>query len=184
MTAIDTAPSPAVAPRSSIQAPFEALDQDHQKIVAVLADMAQLLEHLTDHGVDAHAQQTAKKIFVFFNESARQHHADEELHVFPALIREGDDTLVQHILRLQQDHGWIEEDWLELAPQFESIAAGYHWHNPEQLALAVPVFTALYHDHIALEESLIYPQAKARLTQRDLAGMGREMAQRRRQASP
>ncbi len=177
MSALNVAPVAAPSP-------FEVLDLDHRQIVRMLADMTRLLLHLDSHGVDAHAQETARRIFVFFNDTARQHHADEEQHVFPTLIRKGDDTLTQQVLRLQQDHGWIEEDWLELAPQFESIAAGYHWHNPEQLALAVPVFSALYHDHIALEESLIYPQAKARLAPRDLAGMGREMAQRRRQASP
>ncbi|MFY9461268.1 MAG: hypothetical protein WAP57_16135, partial [Aquabacterium commune] len=77
----------------------------------------------------------------------------------------------------------IEEDWLELAPQIESIAAGYNWFNLEQLRLAVPVFQALYQDHIVLEESLAYPQAKARIAAWDLQGMGREMASRRRQKS-
>jgi len=164
--------------------PFEALDLDHQQIMRMLADMSRLAVHLESHPVDAQAQETARRIFEFFNGAARQHHADEEQHVFPALIRNGDDPLVQQILRLQEDHGWIESDWLELAPQFESIAAGYHWHNPDVLAASVPVFTALYHDHIALEESLIYPQAKARMSPRELAGIGREMAHRRRMASP
>lgn len=176
MSALNLAPIAAPSP-------FEALDLDHQQIMRMLADMSRLAVQLESNPVDAQAQERARRIFVFFNENARRHHADEEQHVFPALIRNGDDPLVQQILRLQEDHGWIESDWLELAPQFESIAAGYHWHNPEQLALAVPVFSALYHDHIALEESLIYPQAKARMTPRDLAGMGREMVQRRRQAS-
>ena len=48
-----------------------------------------------------------------------------------------------------------------MAPQIESIAAGYNWFNLEQLRLAVPVFQALYQDHMALEESLAYPEAKA-----------------------
>lgn len=69
---------------------------------------------------------------------------------------------------------------MELAPQFESIAAGYNWFNLDQLRLAVPVFQALYQDHIALEESLIYPEARARIGRWELQGMGREMAQRRR----
>ena len=39
---------------------------------------------------------------------------------------------------------------------------------------------ALYADHMALEELLIYPEAKARIATWDLYGMGREMAERRR----
>jgi len=143
-----------------------------------------LLDHLEQHGVDAHAQETARNIFSFFMGTARDHHLDEERHVFPALINSGDAQLMELTLRLQQDHGWIEEDWLELAPQFESIAAGYHWFNLDHLRLAVPVFQALYQDHIALEESMIYPQAKARIAEWDLHGMGREMARRRKHRGP
>lgn len=160
--------------------PFEVLDAAHQQLVVALKQLATLVEHLQDKGVDAQAQDLAKTIFQFFMNTARTHHLDEEKHVFPQLLSSGDDELIQATLRLQQDHGWIEEDWLELAPQIESIAAGYNWYNIDQLQHAIPVFTALYQDHMALEESLIYPEAKARIAAWDLNGMGREMAERRR----
>jgi hypothetical protein len=82
--------------------------------------------------------------------------------VFPGLLASGDAELVQHVRRLQQDHGWLEEDWLELAPQLEAIGQGYNWYDLAMLRHALPVFTALYVDHIGLEESLIYPEAKRR----------------------
>lgn len=169
------------APTGRAIQPFDVLDACHREMVNALQQLQNLVTHLRDHGVDEAAQTMARAVFHFFMNTARQHHLDEEKHVFPALLRSGDDTLIRHTLRLQQDHGWIEEDWLELAPQIESIAAGYHWHNLEQLTLAIPVFTALYQDHMALEESLIYPEAQARIAAWDLKGMGREMAQRRRQ---
>lgn len=170
------APSAARSPQ-----PFEVLDACHQQIFTALERMQTLLTHLEAHGVDAAAQGMAKDIYIFFNETARHHHLDEEKHVFPALLNSGDEALIRHVLHLQQDHGWIEEDWLELAPQFEAMAAGYSWYNLDQLSHALPVFTALYHDHMALEESLAYPQAKARIAKWELQGMGREMSQRRRQ---
>lgn len=170
-------------PRGRAIQPFDVLDACHQQLVTALQQMGDLVAHLQDNGVDGKAQEMARAIFMFFMNTARQHHLDEEKHVFPALISSGDEELVRHTLRLQQDHGWIEEDWLELAPQFESIAAGYNWFNIDQLAHAVPVFQALYQDHMALEESLIYPEAKARIAEWDLQGMGREMALRRREAS-
>jgi hemerythrin-like domain-containing protein len=119
-----------------------------------------LLAHLDDHGVDETARASASEILEFFAGPGRQHHAEEEKHVFPALLASSDVELVQHVRRLQQDHGWIEEDWRELAPQIEAIAGGYNWYDLAMLRLALPVFTTLYHDHIALEESLIYPAAK------------------------
>lgn len=170
-------------PRGRPVQPFDVLDACHTQMVTALQQLGDLLEHVKAHGVDGKAQQMARAVFLFFMNTAREHHLDEERHIFPALINSGDDELVQHTLRLQQDHGWIEEDWLELAPQIESIAAGYNWYNIEQLSLAIPVFQALYTDHMALEESLIYPEAKARIAEWDLQGMGREMAQRRRMAN-
>ncbi len=160
--------------------PFDVLDSTHQEIVSALQQLQQLVGHLRDNGVDRKAQDAAKSLFLFFMNTARQHHLDEEKHVFPQLINSGDDQLIHTTLRLQQDHGWIEEDWLELAPQIESISAGYNWYNIEQLEHAIPVFAALYHDHMKLEESLIYPEARARISNWDLKGMGREMAARRR----
>ena len=171
----------APAPRGRAIQPFDVLDGCHRQVVVALEQMHALLDHLEAKGVDGRAQSMARDIFQFFMNTAREHHLDEERHVFPALLRSGRADLIDATLRLQQDHGWIEEDWLELAPQFESIAAGYHWFNLEQLRLAVPVFQALYQDHIALEESLIYPEAKDRISAWDLQGMGREMAQRRKQ---
>ncbi|MBA4177099.1 MAG: hemerythrin, partial [Leptothrix sp. (in: Bacteria)] len=90
-------------------------------------------------------------------------HEDEEKHVFPGLLADGDADLVKHVHRLMQDHGWLEEDWRELSPQIEAIADGYNWYDIAMLSSALPVFTALYVDHIALEESIVYPEAKKRL---------------------
>jgi len=44
------------------------------------------------------------------------------------------------------------------------------------------IFSALCREHIALEESLIYPQARARMAACERQAMNREMAQRRRRA--
>ena len=141
---------------------FEALDRTHAQVLQVLGQFDRLLQHLDDNGPDAIAQDSARAIHDFFSTHARQHHADEERLVFPGLLASGDAELVQNVLRLQQDHGWLEEDWLELAPQIEAISRGYSWYDLAMLRHALPVFTALYEEHIALEESLIYPEAKRR----------------------
>lgn len=139
---------------------FEALDQTHREVMAVLVEFDQLLQHLDDNGADAVAQASAKRICTFFAGTARQHHEDEEKLVFPGLLLSSDPDLVQHVRRLQQDHGWLEEDWHELSPQIEAIAQGYSWYDVAHLRAALPVFTALYHEHIALEEGVVYPAAK------------------------
>lgn len=141
---------------------YEALDRTHHEVMLTLGRLGALLDHLEAHGVDASARQQAREICSFFSTHARQHHADEEALVFPGLLASDDVELVQHVRRLQQDHGWLEEDWIELAPQLQAVAEGYSWYDLDQLRHAVPVFAELYREHIALEESLIYPEARRR----------------------
>lgn len=173
--------SPAVLPPPADTAPLDVLDTCHQQIMGKLRDLVALMDHIDANGADNHARRLAREVFEFFSTTARAHHLDEERHIFPNLLKSSDADLVQATLRLQQDHGWLEEDWLDLAPQLEAIAAGYNWYNVHELRHAIAVFTALYHDHIKLEESMIYPAAKARLDRWDLQSMAREMAERRSQ---
>ncbi|HMW24238.1 MAG TPA: hemerythrin domain-containing protein [Burkholderiaceae bacterium] len=162
---------------------FEALDSCHRDVLKTLDDLASLIDHLGDNGPDETAQALAVGIIKFFNENSRQHHLDEERTVFPALLASDDTELVQHVQRLQQDHGWLEEDWLELEPQLEAISKGYSWYQIDGLRAALPVFKALYLDHIDLEERLIYPEAKKRMAAPANPGSGRESAASRRAAS-
>lgn len=156
------APRPARAPVPELPA-MERLDRTHLLMMDQLVMLQELVQHLADHGVDAQARRSAREICAFFASTARQHHADEEQLIFPPLIRRGDASLTQHVLRLQQDHGWLEEDWLELAPQLQAVAEGYSWYEIDALRHGVGVFVQLYHEHIALEESLIYPEAKRQI---------------------
>jgi hemerythrin-like domain-containing protein len=153
---------------------LDALDAEHREVMRALATLAQLIEDLEREGVSDAVRAEARKVCRFFNSVARDHHAAEERLIFPNLLKSPDAALVQHVIRLQQDHGWLEEDWLELEPQLEAVANGYSWYDIDTLRAALPVFEHLYRDHIALEESLIYPEARRRQQQADAA-----VAQRR-----
>ena len=83
--------------------------------------------------------------------------------------------LVQVVQTLQQDHGWIEQNWLELAPMLRAIAQGEDWVDMAEFKHNSEVFLNLCHDHIVLEETLIYPEAKARLAE-ELAGRAKRAA--------
>jgi hemerythrin-like domain-containing protein len=132
-------PERSLRPSTPRLAEFESLDHAHRAALLMLQSFDMLLAHLQDKGLDDTSRALAKEVLAFFSGPGRHHHADEEKHVFPGLLAGSDVELVQHVRRLQQDHGWIEEDWRELHPQVEAIAD---------------------HDHIALEESLVYPAAK------------------------
>jgi hemerythrin-like domain-containing protein len=142
-------------------APFEALDECHRQIMAHLEDLTELARHIEAKGVDAHAQRQAGAIETFYSSTSREHHAQEEKTVFPALLALGDPAMTAAVHTLQQDHGWIEENWIELAPQLSAIASGNNWPDPAEFLHGVQVFVELYTDHIALEESVVYPESRA-----------------------
>jgi hemerythrin-like domain-containing protein len=144
---------PGAAPRRTL----DSLDATHREILAMLTQLDRLMVHLASAGCDSVAQANATAICRFFSSTARQHHEDEEKMIFPQLLARDDADLVQQIQRLQQDHGWLEEDWLELAPTLQAIAQGQNVYDIESLREGVNVFANLYHEHIALEDTLVYP---------------------------
>ena len=123
---------------------FQVLDACHRQIHQHLGRLAALVDHIDSHGEDAQARAEAAAIETFFSGTSREHHAQA------ASVR-----------TLQQDHGWIEENWLELAPQLRAIASGNQWTDAAEFRHYAEVFLELCRGHIALEESLIYPESKA-----------------------
>lgn len=144
---------------------FSALDACHQEILAHLQALGALAKHIAAHGIDAPAQQQAHIIEAFFSGTSRAHHAQEEEVVFPALLAGDNEELKAVVRTLQQDHGWIEENWIELSPRLSAIAEGSSWFEPTEFQHEVELFQALLENHIALEETTVYPVAKAHWAQ-------------------
>lgn len=142
---------------------FEALNTCHQQIHEHLTELIDLLERLDTDSDSPHCRQKARTIEAFFSEVSRAHHAEEEKDIFPPLLASDNAELVHAVRTLQQDHGWIEQNWLELAPMLRALALGEDWADMTELKHNAEVFVNLCHDHIVREESLIYPEAKARL---------------------
>ena len=159
---------------------FDALDVCHPKTLVALGRLAGLVARLTKIGADEEAQVLAREVAEHFSGTARERHQDEERHMFPKLMSIGDAETVQAVLRLQQDHGWLEENWRELSPYLDAVASGQSWYDLDMLREGAEVFIALSHDHIALEESLIYPQARKLMAGGERCDMRREMASQRR----
>jgi len=88
-------------------------------------------------------------------------------------LASGNAELAQAVRTLQQDHGWIEENWIELAPQLRAIAVGNDWIDAAEFQHDVEVFLELCNGHIALEETLVYPAAKEHLTAAEAAELRR-----------
>lgn len=158
---------------------FEFLDSSHKDIQVQLRQLHLLVDAIEADGLSAANRGVARRVLDYFSGEARQHHLDEEKHIFPSLLASQDPEVVLATERLIQDHGWLEENWIQIAPSLEAATSGNLWFDMTELRHSLEVFEALYLDHIVLEESIAYPEAKRRLLEVDTIGMGREMARRR-----
>ncbi|RFO97359.1 hemerythrin [Rhodoferax lacus] len=140
--------------------PFKALDACHLQIQEHLSELQRMALHMQTAGLEAADRQLAGEIEAYFSSTSREHHAQEELHVFPPLLEAGSEEIKSAVRSLQQDHGFIEENWLELGPQLRAISEGNDWFQGEEFQHNVATFLELMDGHIALEESMIYPESK------------------------
>lgn len=147
------APSPPMPP-------MEQLEETHRQMLLMLGQMDDLLLRLNLVGVDQVAQTLAAQIRDFFELTAKSHHDQEDRVVFPVLLAAGDPIMAEKIEHLRNDHGWIEENWRELGPQLDGLAHGHTWIDTETLHRMIEIFRQLHAEHIALEESLVYPAAR------------------------
>ena len=158
---------------------FEPLESCHRETVRMLEELEILLARIDEVGVDTRARRMARAADHYFSEELRQHHLDEETHVFPALAAGGDAETVQAVARLKQDHAWLRADWRVLSPLVRALADGQSWVDLDVLRDGIEVFSTLARDHIALEEALVYPQARSKMLEASRREMRREMASRR-----
>ncbi len=158
---------------------FEALDTCHLETLRMLGQLAQMVGQLERAGPDRRMRAMATAIDRHFSTTMREHHEDEERHVFPGIAAGADAQTAQTLACLAQDHFWLEADWRELAPLLDAAASGHSGCDLDALRRGVHIFAALCRDHIALEESLIYPQAIQRMADGERQSMNREMALRR-----
>ena len=171
------------APTSTIPGPnvdaFEPLDECHRTTLRMLGELSMLVSRIEEVGIDRRAREAARRVDHYFSVDLRQHHLDEEAHVFPALAGCGDAETAQAVARLKQDHAWLRADWRMLSPFARALAEGHSWVDIDALRDGVEVFCALARDHIALEESLVYPQARIRMLESARGRMRHALAGRR-----
>jgi len=158
----------------------EALDLCHRETLRMLAALEALADRLAHAAPEPRDRAQAGEIERHFSRTVAEHHADEERHVFPGLEAAGDPDVARVVAMLRQDHAWMEADWRELQPMVDAVACGQAWVDADLLRAEAEVFCALSREHIRLEETLIYPEFRRRLSDAERARMNDEM-QRRRQ---
>ena len=181
MNDMDTNALPGFSsPSASTEVPLEMLSACHGRVERQCQTLQRLPPHLLDHGSDEQARQAAQAVLRYFDTAARDHHADEEMDLFPALLEAvaGSDAVCLRdlILTLLTEHRDIEQQWQHLRQALAAVALGQSAALPDQ---AVAAFVSAYAAHIEREEGELLPLAARLLDDAALERIGRAMRQRR-----
>jgi hemerythrin-like domain-containing protein len=130
-------------------------------------------------GADEQVRQAARDVMRYFDVAAPQHHRDEELHVFPALIGLQDEELVRLVAKLHDDHTRMEAQWRAVRSLLEEVEAGTRTRFNEADDAVLDAFVQVYASHIETEESTAFPRASATMERERLEAMSQDMMARR-----
>jgi iron-sulfur cluster repair protein YtfE (RIC family) len=136
---------------------MRVLTDAHREIEEHLARVTALASGLSRQPANKAVQRELGELLEFFAGPLRRHDIEEEQHLFPALLRNGDRELHRRIERLREDHAWIELRWLDIEPQLAAVAKGGVAEDLSGLQEAVHDFVDVTRDHMAVEELLIDP---------------------------
>jgi hemerythrin-like domain-containing protein len=167
------------SPAAGFEQPFEMLEACHERVHRMLKLMGRLREHLRRQGSDRQAQQAARDVMRYFDQAAPQHHQDEELHVFPPLLAQGEPEIVAVVARLQQDHLAMESRWSAAREVLLGIAQGRTASLSADEEAVLDAFAGLYDAHIRAEEEIAYPAAQTLIDEPTRNAMSAEMMRRR-----
>ncbi len=181
MNASPVSPPGVRSPVVGFDQPFEMLEACHERVQRSLDLLHRLIDYVDQHGVDDDARSAAADVQRYFDIAGPHHHEDEERHVFPAVQPHADARLRQTVIGLQNDHLLMDAMWQRLRPVLQRWQGDTDHRPMSELERTIADdFRQAYRRHIALEEGVVYPVARAHLSASDQLEMGNEMAGRRR----
>jgi hemerythrin-like domain-containing protein len=170
-------------PAAGFDQPLELWLACHDRVRRMCTLLQRLLEHVRDCGVDEQAKVTAVSIRRYFDEAAPRHHEDEEIDLFPRLLRwlegrtEREAAGVRNaIALLESDHREMGRLWAILRDALIALESGDGGTLDETV---IALFVARYRSHCEVEDTVIASALRSALSQAELEAVGRSMAQRR-----
>jgi len=176
----DTQGSRSDAAAAGFAHPLQMLLAGHDRIEAQFGALRDLCTYTKENGCDGHARRVAADVMDYFDNAAQHHHDDEEIELFPRLLRSTGSRDAERaamlVAWLTGEHREIDAAWQVQRSLLERIVRG---ENVELSASAIERFAAFYRGHAAVEEQQLLPLAAALLAPAELAAIAAAMAQRR-----
>lgn len=165
----------------SFQRPVELMSDCHRRIESFLATLQHLAEHASDAELTDTERSELTRALTYFSEAAPLHTQDEEVSLFPRLMKAAPHKAGPVLERLESDHRTAE------AAHARVEALGQRWlgdgtlpvDDREALRGLLADLSAIYGEHIQLEDETLFPLATEVLDGNTLHEIGREMEARR-----
>lgn len=154
--------------------PLDFIAEDHMREREVCASIDRIVAFASMEGAEL------EQVLTFLEAQLPQHLADEEIDLFPLMLKRCDpeDEIDKVIDKLQSDHSHAIAD----APAIIAIIQGFDEKLPKPSRSDCQQMADFAHHarrHLILENAVILPIARARLTEEDLNTMKRHMMERR-----
>ncbi len=169
---------------ASFEDPLSLLDSCHEKIINFSSTLHKLSIKLHQDGWSDELISTTQNISHYFNVAGHEHHLDEEQHLFPAVIalninknfvaNEESRKVNSLIKQMIKEH--VESDVL-----WEKInqLLGTQSKDFKQMESLAEKFERSIHEHAEIENKVIFPYAKKKISKEDFKIMGAAIAKRR-----
>ena len=167
----------------SFSDPTGLLSDCHRRIEMFLASLQRVAE-LIDRPLTAERRAALESALRYFRESAPKHTADEEESLFPRLRLLQDRDIEEALVKLgalETDHRKANELHAEVDAlgtrclNEHCLAAS----EADQFRRAVSALASIYGEHIRVEDEVVFPAAKQRLSSAQQLVIADEMAKRR-----
>ena len=164
---------------SDFSNPLGLLSDCHRRIERFLGVLTKVCERAKGQHMQPDEEDALETALAYFRNSAPKHTADEEESLFPRL--RGAAAAVDCMARLEGDHQTAGRDHETVdAIGRQWLAEGTLGAEPfREMSQALERLAVLYAQHIAIEDTELFPLAAKVMRAGELAEVGREMAERR-----
>jgi hypothetical protein len=157
--------------------PLEFVLAEHQRQCRV----GDWLQGFVDDAEASLATVQATSLLGYLTEDLPAHTLDEELDLFPMLLRRcrPEDRVPEVLAQLSWEHK-LDKDLVDfVVADLRRLADGFSLANPTRFLSNLPGFVETQRRHLEWENRVVLPLAQKRLSAEDLEQMGCNMAARR-----
>ena len=172
------------APTHNFTDPTGLLSDCHRRVEMFLGTL-EAVASVIDRSATEESRRALESALRYFAQAAPKHTADEEESLFPRLRQIQDpevEAVFSKLEQLEDEHRWaapLHADVDRLGAQYLSSGS---LSSPEvgDFRKAVASLASMYKQHIAVEDSLVFPLAARILSNAEKIAIAEEMAARRK----